>query len=78
MDPADPVGLPRRDVDVVDRVQQVGVVEVTRRRRPPEPLVIAGLRHLQDPADHRDRKTAVGEFMDQPEPYFGRTFSLAK
>ena len=42
------------------------------------PFVIAGPGHAKHPAGHRDIDTVVGEFVDQPERYFGRTFSLAK
>lgn len=30
------------------------------------------------PAGHRDGDTVCGELLDQPEPYFGSTFSRAK
>jgi hypothetical protein len=34
--------------------------------------------YAEQPAGHRDVDPVVGEFVDQPERYFGRTFSLAK
>ena len=42
------------------------------------PLVVARSGHLEHPAGHRDVDAVVGEFTDQPEYYFGRTFSRAK
>jgi hypothetical protein len=33
---------------------------------------------MEHPAGHRDVETVVGEFTDQREDYFGRTFSRAK
>jgi hypothetical protein len=42
------------------------------------PLVVAGTGYAEQPAGHRDVDTVGGEFVDQPERYFGRMFSLAK
>jgi hypothetical protein len=41
------------------------------------PLVVSRSRDLQHPAGHRDGEVAA-ELVDQPEPYFGSTFSFAK
>jgi hypothetical protein len=46
--------------------------------RPPGPFVIAGRGYLQHPVGHRDGNAVAGEFADQPECYFGRTFSQAR
>jgi hypothetical protein len=32
----------------------------------------------ENPTGHRDVESVVGEFVDQREDYFGRTFSRAK
>jgi len=66
---------------VMDSAQpgdQVRVLEVTGRGGPVPPLVVARRGDLQDPAGHRDREPGLGELTDQPEPYFGSTFSRAK
>jgi hypothetical protein len=65
-------------MDLCDLLEQQFVVGVPRRCRPVLPFVIAGTGHAEQPAGHRDVDTVVGEFMDQPERYFGRTFSFAK
>ena len=65
-------------MDVDDGVRQIGVLEVTVRGRSVAPLVVARPRDLQDPAGHRDIEAVRGELLDQPEPYFGSTFSCAK
>jgi len=65
-------------VDVDDDVEQVGVGDVTGRGWPQAPLVVPRPGDLQDPARHRDIEAVSGELVDQPEPYFGSTFSRAK
>jgi hypothetical protein len=40
--------------------------------------VEAGAGDTKNPAGHRDADAVGGELTDQPEPYFGRTFSRAK
>jgi hypothetical protein len=42
------------------------------------PFVEALATHAEYPTGHRDVKAVVGEFTDQRENYFGRTFSRAK
>jgi hypothetical protein len=79
--PRRPISTPRHLVDVDDGVGQVYVGEVPARQRTPAPLLVARTRHSQHPAGHRDidvQVGVVGEFLDQPERYFGRTFSRAK
>jgi len=34
--------------------------------------------NVEHPTGHRDVEAVVGEFVDQREDYFGRTFSRAK
>ena len=65
-------------VDVHDLVGQVRVVDVAVGRWPVTPLVVARSGHLQHPAGHRDVDAVAGELTDQPEHYFGSTFSRAK
>jgi hypothetical protein len=65
-------------MDLCDLLEQQFVVGVPGRYRAVLPFVIPGPRHAEQPAGHRDVDTVVGEFMDQPERYFGRTYSLAK
>ena len=65
-------------MDFGDVFEQQFVVLVTGRRRTVVPFVVAGTGNAEQPTGHRDVNTVVGEFMDQPERYFGRTFSLAK
>ncbi len=66
-----------RPVHVDDHIEQVRVVDVAGRRWTRDP-VVARAGHLQYPARHRGRQALRGELADEPEPYFGRTFSLAK
>ncbi len=69
---------PRCRVDVADLVSQIGVGDVAGRRAAAAPLVVARAGDVQNPAGHRDVEAVGGELLDQPEPYFGRTFSRAK
>ena len=78
MNPAHTVGRPRSRVDLDDRVQQVRVLDIARRRRTFEPLVVSRRRHAQDPARHRDGEPVSSKLTNEPEPYFGSTFSRAK
>ena len=78
MHPRRPVGFSRLLVDFGDAFEQQCVVLVAGRRRTVVPFVITGPGHAEQPTGHRDINTVVGEFVDQPERYFGRTFSLAK
>jgi hypothetical protein len=48
------------------------------RFHPSAPFIEALAADTKDPAGHRDRESVVGEFADQREDYFGRTFSRAK
>lgn len=50
----------------------------SRRGHALEPVVVARALDAQDPAGHRDIEPVIGQLLDQPEPYFGSTFSLAK
>lgn len=77
MHTANPVGSPRGGMQDADLIDQVRVGEVPIRRATGTPLVVSRRRDLQHPASHRDREVAA-ELVDQPEPYFGSTFSLAK
>ncbi len=61
-----------------DRLAQLNVGDRASRGRPGQPLVVARARHPQHPAGHRDIDPVSGELTDQPEPYFGSTFSRAK
>ncbi len=65
-------------MDVSDLVQQVGVIPVPVGDCPSEPLVVARTGHLQHPAGHCDVDLLAAQLLDQPERYFGRTFSRAK
>ncbi len=78
MHPPDTVGAAGSGVDVNDRVQQVRVVDIAGRRRPAAPLIEPRPGNLEHPAGHRDVEAVGGELLDQPEPYFGSTFSRAK
>ena len=70
--------LPRISVDFLDVPQQHLVLLLPRRYRPILPFVESGAGHTQHSAGHRDVDAVIGEFSDQPERYFGSTFSLAK
>ena len=76
--PRRPVGAAGVTVDVHDRVGQIGVLKVPPRRCPVPPLIEPRPRDLEDPAGHRDVEPVAGKLLDQPEPYFGSTFSRAK
>ena len=78
MDSRRSVTATRVCMDLLDLLEEQFVVLVPRRQRAILPFVIAGTGHAEQPAGHRDIDIVVGEFMDQPERYFGRTFSLAK
>ena len=76
--PRGSIGAAGVAVNLPDRRRERLISDRPRRRRARRPLVVAGLRDLQEPAGHRDGDTVSGELLDQPEPYFGSTFSLAK
>ena len=78
VNPPNSVGRPRRGVDLDDRVEQIGILDITQRRWPLDPPVIARGRDTQDPARHRHGETVGGKLTNEPEPYFGSTFSRAK
>jgi hypothetical protein len=78
VDPADSVGRPGSGMDLDDRVQHIGVLDVAVRRWPFDPFVVARGRDTQDPARHRDGEPVSGKLTDEPESYFGSTFSRAK
>lgn len=65
-------------MDISDAVGQHRIHVISVGRWAVSPLVEPGPRHLEDPAGHRDGKPVYGQFVDQPEPYFGRMFSRAK
>lgn len=65
-------------MDVGDGLDQVRVGDRAVTGWAVAPLVEPGRGYAQDPAGHRDGDPVSGHFMDQPEHYFGRTFSLAK
>lgn len=75
--PSRAVAAAGRGVHGDDRVQQVGVVQVTGRRLAAPPLRETRTGHLEHPAGHRDVQPVRGELLDQPEPYFPSTFSRA-
>ena len=77
-DPRSTVGRSRRTVDVADLVGQIGIGDITRRWTTTAPFVVTRARDIQNPAGHRDVEAVSGKLLDQPEPYFGRTFSRAK
>lgn len=72
------ISAPRVAVNLPDRRRQRLVRDRPQRWRTRCPLVVAGLRDVQEPAGHRNRNPVSGELLDQPEPYFWSTFSLAK
>lgn len=65
-------------MDLRDRFDELVVGDLTGRLWAAAPFVVAGPRHVQHPAGHRDGNTVGGGLEDQPEPYFGSTFSGAK
>ena len=72
------VGAARGPMHLADLISQHRVIDIASRRPATEPLVVARPRNLEHPAGHRDIDTVSGKLLDQPEPYFGRTFSRAK
>jgi hypothetical protein len=48
------------------------------RLHPGDKFVVTLAADAKNPAGNRDVETVVGEFTDQREDYFGRTFSRAK
>ena len=76
--PRGTIGAARLPMDSSDRGRERRVSDRARRRRPSDPFVVARGRHPEEPAGHRDGNPVRGELLDQPEPYFGSTFSRAK
>jgi hypothetical protein len=76
--PRPAVGAARLGMDAFNVLQQQLVLLGTRRTHPRTPFVEALAAHAKDPAGHRNGEAVVGEFTDQREDYFGRTFSRAK
>ena len=65
-------------MDLHDALDQLSILDSTSSRDIGRPLVVARAGHPQHPAGHRDVDPVGGELTDQPEPYFGSTFSRAK
>ena len=65
-------------MNLFDLFEQQFVILFPHGCRAVLPFVVARPGHAEQPAGHRDVDTVVGEFMDQPERYFGRMFSFAK
>jgi hypothetical protein len=65
-------------VDFLDVFQQQLILLGAGGAEPGSPFVVALAAHTKDPAGHRDVEPVVGQFMDQRENYFGRTFSRSK
>jgi hypothetical protein len=61
------VGAARFGVDPLDVFEEQLVLLAPRRVEPGGPFVVAGPRHVQYPAGHRDIDVVVGEFTDQRE-----------
>src|SRR5690606_33454224 len=78
MDPGSAIGATRLEVNLPDRGRQRLIRYCPRRRDTVTPGVVAGPRNLKHPARHRDGEAIGGELVDEPEAYFGRTFSRAK
>ncbi len=77
--PRPAVGAARLGVDTFDVFeQQLVLLRRAADFTPGTPFVVALAAHAKDPAGHRDVESVVGEFTDQREDYFGRTFSRAK
>ena len=72
------VAATRIGVDLLDVFEEQFVVLVSGRGRTVVPFIESRPGNVEQPAGHHDIDTVVGEFSDQPERYFGRTFSLAK
>ena len=65
-------------VNCLDVLEQQLVLLRADRLRSREPFVVALTADIEHPTGHRDVETVAGEFVDQREDYFGRTFSRAK
>jgi hypothetical protein len=79
--PRRPVRAAGGGMDRGDGAAQLLVGHGPSAGRPAEPVVVARAGDLQDSAGHRDidpQVDVLGELTDQPEPYFGSTFSRAK
>ncbi len=72
------VGAVGSGVHVVDRVHEVGLLEITVAGLAAQPFVVPRRRDLQHPAGHRDGNPVRGKLLDYREHYFGSTFSRAK
>ena len=73
-----PVGAVGGGMDVADGVHQVGLFPAPVTGRSGAPLVEAGGRDLQNPADRCDGDPVSSELADYRVDHFGRTFSRAK
>jgi hypothetical protein len=58
--------------------KQLVLLCASRLLHPGSPFVVCLAPNIQYPAGHRDVESVVGEFLDQRENHFGRTFSRAK
>jgi hypothetical protein len=78
VDPRPPVGAAGLFVNLLDVLEQQLVLLVPGGLHPGDEFVVALASDAKNPAGHRDVEAVVGEFTDQREDYFGRTFSRAK
>jgi hypothetical protein len=76
--PRPAVGVAGLGVDALDVFHVEFVLQRSGRFHTGAPFVEALAAHAKDPAGHRNGESVVGEFADQRENYFGRTFSRAK
>ena len=78
MHPRPPIGAARLGMNTFDVFEQQLILLHPGGLHPGAPFVESLAAHAQYPTGHRDVETVVGEFTDQREDYFGRTFSRAK
>src|SRR5215213_6716231 len=76
--PRPPIGAARLGMNTFDVFEQQLILLHPGGLHPGAPFVESLAAHAQYPTGHRDVETVVGEFTDQREDYFGRTFSRAK
>ena len=72
------IGSPRTLMRPLHKLQQPRVVFFPGGGFPSHPVIKPGTRDPHNPARHGHRKPLGSLFMDEPERYFGRIFSLAK
>jgi hypothetical protein len=65
-------------MNVLDVFERQLVLLYPGRPHPGDEFVVALAADAKNPAGHRDVEAVVGEFTDEREDYFGRTFSRAK